>query len=61
MGRGVTREHWLSFGLQEDALSVFEAGSLQTIEAADSEIVGVPRHGTGHHLGRKAHLRKTAR
>ncbi len=47
---GVTRERWLSLGLQEDALEVFRAGGLRTIEAADNRIVGVPRHGTGHHL-----------
>ncbi len=50
MDRGMTRDRWLSLGLQEDALPVFEAGNLQTIEAAGSEVVGIPRHGDGHHL-----------
>ncbi len=50
MGQGMTRERWLSLGLQEDALPTFEGGSLRTIEAADSRIVGVPKHGAGHHL-----------
>ncbi len=45
MDRGMTRERWLSLGLQEDAHPVFEAGGLQTIEAADSGIIGIPRHG----------------
>ncbi len=46
----MTREHWLSLGLQEDALSVYEAGGLRTIEAADSRVAGVPKHGAVHHL-----------
>lgn len=46
----MTRERWLSLGLQEDALLAFEAGSLHTIEAADNRIVGIPRHRAGHHL-----------
>ena len=50
MDRGMTRDRWLSLGLQEDALPVFEAGSLQTIEAADKGVVGIPRYGDGHHL-----------
>ncbi len=50
MDDDMTREHWLSLGLQEDALSVYEAGGLRTIEAADSRVVGVPKHGAGHHL-----------
>ncbi len=50
MGDGMTRERWLSLGLQEDALPAFEAGGLQTIEAADGRVVGIPRHGAGHHL-----------
>ncbi len=33
-----------------DALPVFEAGGLRTIEAADSRVVGIPKHGAGHHL-----------
>jgi len=50
MDDDMTREHWLSLGLQEDALPVFEAGGLRTVEAADSRVVGVPKHGAGHHL-----------
>ena len=50
MDRGMTRGRWLSLGLQEDALPVFEAGGLLTIKAADNGIVGIPRHGDGHHL-----------
>ncbi len=50
MDDDMTREHWLSLGLQEDALPLFEAGGLRTIEAADSRVVGVPKHGAGHHL-----------
>ncbi len=56
----MTRERWLSLGLQEDALSVFEAGGLQTIEAADSGIVGIPRHGDGHHVLGTASSREEA-
>ena len=37
MDGDMTREHWLSLGLQEDALPLFEAGGLRTIEAADSQ------------------------
>lgn len=29
---------------------MFEAGNLHIVEAADSRIVGVPKHHTGHHL-----------
>ncbi len=50
MDDDMTREHWLNLGLQEDALPLFEAGGLRTIEAADSRVVGVPKHGAGHHL-----------
>ncbi len=50
MNCAMTRERWLSIGLHEDALSVFEAGGLQTVEAAGNGIVGIPRHGDGHHL-----------
>ena len=60
MGDGMTRDRWLSLGLQEDALPVFEAGGLQTVEAAGNGIVGVPRHGTGHHLLGTASSREEA-
>jgi hypothetical protein len=46
----MTRERWLGLGLQEDALVAFKGGGLRTIEAAGNGIVGVPKHGTGHHL-----------
>ena len=46
----MTRAGWLSLGLQGDALPVFEAGGLRTIEAASSGVVGIPKDGTGHHL-----------
>lgn len=46
----MTRDRWLSLGLQEDALPAFEGGGLRTIEAAGSGIVGISRHGAGHHL-----------
>ena len=29
---------------------MFEAGGLQTIEAADKGVVGIPKRGGGHHL-----------
>ena len=50
MGDGMTRDRWLSLGLQEGALPVFRAGGLQPIEAPGSGVVGIPRHGEGHHL-----------
>ena len=50
MDQGMTRDQWLSLGLQEDAMRVFQAGGLRTVEAADSRVVGIPKHGTGHHL-----------
>lgn len=45
-------EHWLGLGLGLDrtAREVFEAGTLQTVEAAGSRLVGVPKGGDGHHL-----------
>ena len=56
----MTRERWLSLGLQEDALPAFEEGDLRTIEAAGSGIVGVPKHGAGHHLLGTASSREEA-
>jgi len=50
MDHGMTRERWLSLGLQEDALPAFDTGSMRTIKAADNRIVGIRRHGAGHHL-----------
>ena len=50
MADGMTRAGWLSLGLEENALSVFEAGGLRTIEAAGSGIVGIPKNVAGHHL-----------
>ena len=50
MGEGMTRNRWLSLGLQEDRLPAFGAGGLRTVEAAGSQVVGVPKHGGGHHL-----------
>ena len=60
MDQGMTRDHWLSLGLQEDTQPVFEGGGLQTVEAADSRIVGIPRHGAGHHLLGTASCREEA-
>ena len=60
MDRGMKRDRWLSLGLQDDALPVFEAGDLLTIEAAGSGIVGIPRHGDGHHLLGTASSREEA-
>ncbi len=60
MGKGMTRERWLSLGLKEDALGMFEAGGLQTVEAAGNRIVGVPKHGAGHHLLGTASSREEA-
>jgi len=60
MSDGMTRDRWLSLGLQEDALPVFEAGGLQTVEAAGNRVVGVPRHGAGHHLLGTASSREEA-
>ena len=56
----MTREHWLSLGLQEDTLVTFKGGGLQTIEAADNGIVGIPKHGAGHHLLGTASSREEA-
>ena len=56
----MTRDRWLSLGLQEDALPVFEAGGLHTIEAADESVVGIPQHGDGHHLLGTASSREEA-
>ena len=50
MDQGMTRDRWLSLGLQEDMLAVFGAGNLQTIEAAGSKVVGIPKGGDGHHV-----------
>ena len=60
MGEGMARDRWLSLGLQADALAVFEAGGLRTVEAAGNQVVGVPKHGDGHHLLGTASLREEA-
>lgn len=60
MDRGMTRDRWLSLGLQEHALPVFEAGGLRTIEAAGNGVVGIPRLGNGHHLLSTAPSREEA-
>ena len=50
MDQHMTREQWLSLGLKWAARPVFEAGNLRTIEAAGTAVVGIPKHGTGHHV-----------
>ena len=39
----------LSLGLDRDASAMFEAGGLRTVEAAGRQVVGIPKHGDGHH------------
>jgi len=39
----------LSLVLDRDASAVFDAGGLRTVEAAGSQVVGIPKHGDGHH------------
>ena len=46
----MTREHWLSLGLEQTAQPVFEAGGLRTIEAVRTAVVGIPKHDSGHHV-----------
>jgi len=46
----MTRAGWLSLGLREDALPVFEAGRLRTVEAVGSVVVGIPKSADSHHL-----------
>ena len=46
----MTKAGWLSLGLFEDALPVFEAGGLRTLEAAGDLVVGIPKSADGHHL-----------
>ena len=50
MDQGMTRDRWLSLGLREDMLAVFGAGNLQTIEAAGSKVVGIPKGRDSHHV-----------
>lgn len=50
MDQGMTRDRWLSLGLQEEALAVFGTGSLKTIEAVGTMVVGIPKSGDGYHL-----------
>ncbi len=56
----MTKAGWLSLGLVEDALPVFEAGGLRTVEAAGSIIVGIPKSADGHHLLGTASSREEA-
>jgi len=60
MDEGMTRDRWLSLGLQEDALLVFQGGNLQTVEAAGLKVVGIPKGGDGHHLLGTASSREEA-
>ncbi len=47
----MTKSQWLSLGLLlGSARELFEEGGLRTVEAADNTVVGIPRHGAGHHL-----------
>ncbi len=41
---------WFGLGMDRDASAVFEAAGLRTDEAAGSTVVGIPKHGDGHHL-----------
>jgi len=50
MDHRMTREKWLSLGLRWAAHPVFEAGTLRTVEAAGTAVVGIPKHGSGHHV-----------
>ena len=56
----MTLAQWLSLGLQEEAQAVFASGGLRTIEAAGNGVVGIPRHGAGHHLLGTASSREEA-
>ncbi len=56
----MTKAGWLSLGLVEDVLPVFEAGGLRTVEAAGSVIVGIPKSADGHHLLGTASSREEA-
>ena len=56
----MTTEQWLSLGLNETARAVFEGGSLRTIEAAGSRVVGIPKAEDGHHLLGEASSREEA-
>ena len=57
---GINVEYWLSLGLDRAAQDVFKAGTLQTVEAAGSRIVGIPKGGNGHHLLGTASSREEA-
>ncbi len=46
----MTKAGWLSPGLRADALPVFEAGGLRSVEATGSLVVGIPKSADGHHL-----------
>ena len=50
MDRHMTREHWRSLGLKRTTQPEYEAGTLRTIEAAGTAVVGIPKHGTGHQV-----------
>jgi len=47
MDRYMTRDHWLSLGLERTAQSEYEAGAMRTIEAAGAAVVGVPSTAPG--------------
>ena len=53
-------DQWLSLGLKAEALEVYEAGGLRTVEAAGNNVVGVPRGVAAHHLLGEASSREEA-
>ncbi len=41
---------WLSLGLDRDTLTLFESGSLNTVEGNGTLVIGIPKHGSGQHV-----------
>lgn len=56
----MTLERWLSLGMRPNALAVYGTGGLLTVEAADTAVVGIPRHREGHHVLGTASSREEA-
>lgn len=57
---GMAPDQWLSLGLNEDMRTLFEAGSLRTIEAAGDRVVGIPADDGGHSVLGQASSREEA-
>lgn len=54
------RDKWLSLGLTPEHRELYNSRGFKTVEAADMEVVGIPRKGERHCLLRTTQSREEA-